>query len=185
MTPRFLIIIGAIFLVAFTLLGIGRCGYKEIDSMRSLSKKSGKIRKEFPDIEHIETGTVAALLKAKDRSSVLLIDCRTAEEFAVSHLPGAVNLETSKKVTAHLKSLPTQPESLVIYCSVGQRSASLTEELKRVGIKNAKNFVGSIFAWANEDRSMVDSEGKPAEKVHTYNKFWGRLVKESRRAPLK
>lgn len=182
MSPRFYIIIGTIFLIAFALLGIGQCGYKDLDSMRSLEKKSAKIRKEFPDIEHIESGTVAALLEG---GSVLLVDSRTAEEFAVSHLTGAVNLETSDQVQEHLKSLTTQPKSIIIYCSVGQRSAVLTEKLEKKGIKNVKNFVGSIFAWANEDRPMIDSKGKPAEKVHPFNKFWGRLVKKDRRASLK
>ena len=185
MTPRFVILIGAIFLVAFTLLGIGRCGYKEIDSMRSLSKKSEKIREEFPDIEHVESDTVAALAKAREVSPLLLVDCRSAEEFAISHLAGAVNLETTKQVQEYLGSLSVAPKSVVIYCSVGQRSAVLTEKLQGAKIKGVKNFVGSIFAWANEDRPLVDSKGEPAEKVHTYNKFWGRLVKESRRATLK
>ncbi len=182
MSPRFYILVGAIFLIAFTLLGIGRCGYNDLDSMRSLEKKSAKIRREFPGIEHIESGTVAALLET---GSVLLVDSRTAEEFAVSHLAGAVNLETLEQVQRYLKALNTQPKSIIIYCSVGQRSASLTEKLQKAGITDVKNFVGSIFAWANEDRPMVDSRGKPAQKVHPFNKFWGRLVKESRRASLK
>jgi len=185
MSPRFFIVIGAIFLIAFILLGIGRCGYKEIDSMSSLAKKSEKIRKEFPDIEHVESDVVAALAKAREVSPLLLVDCRSAEEFAVSHLAGAVNLETTKQVHEYLGSLSVAPKSVVIYCSVGQRSAVLTEELQRSKVKGVKNFVGSIFAWANEDRPLVDSKGEPAEKVHTYNEFWGRLVKENHRAPLK
>lgn len=185
MIPKFYRIIGAILVVTFVLLGIGQCGYKDIDSMHSLNKKSDKIRNEFPDIEHIEAGIVATILKSENAASVLLVDCRTAEEFAVSHLAGAVNLETKQQVDQHLKNLKSRPDTIVVYCSVGQRSAALTEELKKAEIKNVKNFVGSIFAWANEDRPMVDSKGKTAEKVHTFNKFWGRLVKASRRAPLK
>lgn len=185
MTPRFVVFFISIFLLAFSLLGIGRCGYKEMDSMRSLKKKEAKIRKEYPDIEHLKSEEVVAALQGTGSQSVLLIDSRTPEEFRVSHLFRAVNLETSDQALKYLGSLKRPPKLIIVYCSVGQRSAALTRKLKEAGIANVKNFVGSIFAWANEDRPLVDSEGKPAEKVHPFNQFWGRLLKKSRRASLK
>ena len=166
MTTKAYAIIGAIFVIGFALLGIGQCGYKELDSMRSLEKKAAKIRKEFPDVEHIESDTVAALLEQK-KDAVLLVDCRTPEEFKLSKIPGAVNLEDLDAVRKHLADMTKKPTALVVYCSVGQRSAELAEDLKKAGIENAKNYVGSIFAWANEDRPLVDSQRPALPKPFT------------------
>ena len=107
MTPRFFIIIGAIFLIAFTLLGIVRCGYEKIDSTRSLEKKSEKIRKEFPDIEHIEAGidqSIAGKLFPQEldnsdqlKGYVIIADRRDAIRTAVNLVePGDILLIAGK-----------------------------------------------------------------------------------------
>ncbi len=182
MTIRAYVVIGSIFVAAFALLGIGHCGYKDLDAMQSLEKKSAQIRKDFPEVEHISSGTVAALLQNEANSSVLLIDCRKKEEVEVSRIPGAVHFESAKEVMTHLATQSVTPDSVIVYCSVGQRSAELTKDLQKAGVKNAKNFVGSIFQWANEDRPLVDGQGETVQTVHPFNKFWGTLLKKERRA---
>lgn len=46
------------------------------------------------------------------------------------------------------------------------------------------NLEGSIFAWANEGRPLVDDKGL-ATKVHPYDAKWGELLKPALRSPLK
>jgi hypothetical protein len=46
------------------------------------------------------------------------------------------------------------------------------------GYTNVTNLEGSIFAWANQSRPLVQ-EGKPTDKVHPYNAFWGALLDKS------
>lgn len=184
MTPKALIILAALFVVAFALLGLGHCGYNKIDSMLTLENKAASIREEFSDVEHIETDTLALLLQAKETAPVLLVDSRSPEEYEVSHIPGAVNLETVEAVQSHLSGMENPPENVIVYCSVGHRSAILAEQLKEAGFNHTRNVVGSMFAWANEDREMVDAGGNAAEKVHPYNEFWGRMLKPERRADL-
>ncbi len=188
MPSRATIWLVSILLVGCVLIGASQCAYKKLAAMSSLESKSAEIEKEFPDVDHISTGTLATLMEADGKGAVplLLIDSRAPEEFAISKIPGAVNLQTAEEVENYLKqSASPAPDTVAVYCSVGYRSAVLVDELSKAGIKNAKNVRGSIFAWANEDRELVTPEGEPAEKVHPFNEFWGRLVKEERRADAK
>lgn len=184
MKPRSLIIVGCLFVLAFGLLGLGRCGYDKLDDFRTLENIATSIRKEFPDVEHIETGTLAQLLKLQGTDAPLLVDSRTEEEYSVSHMPGAVNLETPEEVTKYLEEQGTKERPVILYCSVGYRSAVLADKLRESGMGEVRNVVGSIFAWANEERPLVDDTGNAVQTVHPYNQFWGRLLKEEFRAKL-
>ncbi|MEM7699789.1 MAG: hypothetical protein AAF236_15450, partial [Verrucomicrobiota bacterium] len=44
-----------------------------------------------------------------------------------------------------------------------------------------RNLVGSIFAWANEDRPLETPTGEATDLVHPFNNFWGRLLDPERR----
>ena len=48
------------------------------------------------------------------------------------------------------------------------------------GYPNVYNLEGSIFAWANEGRKIYHGK-RETDKVHPYDKIWGRLLKNSLR----
>lgn len=186
MRSQTLVWLGLILLVGCVLIGVSQCGYKKLQAMSSLENKSAEIDSKFPDVDHISTGTLATLMTASEKGAVplLIVDTRAPDEFAISKIPGAVNLESAEDVSKYIKSADPKPETVAVYCSVGYRSAVVVDELNKAGVQNAKNVRGSIFAWANEDRDLVTPDGKPASKVHPFNEFWGRLVKEEKRADL-
>jgi hypothetical protein len=72
---------------------------------------------------------------------------------------------------------------IVTYCAVGYRSGEMAERLRAAGFTNVRNLEGSIFAWANEHRPLVQ-ENERATRVHPYNGFWGRLLNDDARAPV-
>lgn len=172
-----------IFGVSFALIGIGHCGYGKLRWMQSLGLASEHIENEFDDVDHISTDTLAALLDA-DRNKVLLIDARAADEYAVSHIPGAHNAQNPSAVEAILQTIKTgDPSSIITYCSIGYRSAELAEMLEEDDNIDlpVKNVVGSIFQWANEGRPLESAKGEPATKVHPFNDTWGRLLEPAKR----
>ncbi len=126
------------------------------------------IEKKFPDIERITIND----LKTRDLNDIILVDVRKKKEFLVSHIPGAVNL-TDPFDIAELAS--GSKKDIVVYCSVGYRSAAVVNELKNLGIKNAVNLEGSIFAWANAGLPLVNQTGSTRE-VHPYDEYWGQLL---------
>ncbi|GJM04941.1 MAG: sulfurtransferase [marine bacterium B5-7] len=127
-----------------------------------------KIQQEFPEVERININE----LNAKDHKSIILIDVRKKEEFMVSHIAGAINLSDPFDI-AEIAS--ESEKDVVVYCSVGYRSAAIVHELKNLGINNAINLEGSIFAWSNAGLPLVNKAGSTRD-VHPYDEYWGQLL---------
>lgn len=111
----------------------------------------------------------------------LLLDARTEAEFRASHLEGAMRVDPDRPNVATL-ARPTAGRKVVIYCSVGWRSGDVAAALREAGWREVYNLEGGLFAWANAGRAVV---GEDAPLVHPFDATWGRLLIESRRAPLR
>ena len=140
-----------------------------------LDDYAADLRKKFPDVRTISTEELAGIGIS---SPPLLLDAREENEFAVSHLPGAVRVEKDSAVQLSRLGV-TKDRPIVVYCSVGYRSAVLARALQKEGFTNVRNLEGSIFAWANEGRPLVDADG-PAPGVHPFNILWGRYLEKSK-----
>jgi len=71
-----------------------------------------------------------------DRYGAILIDVRTPEEYEEYHLPGAINIQHTRLMTA-TDLLPSDSHiHLCVYCSGGKRSTQAFYELKRMGYCN-------------------------------------------------
>lgn len=181
MTRRGIFILAGIFLSALVLIGFGRRGYEEVEGVQSIEKASAKVRKDFPGVKPISPGSLRNVLEITPEI-VLLIDAREPKEYALSHLPGAVNLRSQAAVLAHLRDQPVAPEIPIVYCSIGFRSAALADSLRRE--YPVENLDGGIFLWANEGGALITSSGESTALVHPYNRFYGRLLDLSHRASL-
>lgn len=129
-----------------------------------------KIDTEYPAVRFIEADELQALY-AKG-SEPHIIDVRAPDEYAVSHLETALNLQTA---TAIANAIPDKESDIVVYCSVGYRSAGVAAELEALGYSSVKNLKHSIFSWATLGFPMVDGQGE-TNLVHPFNRIWGRLV---------
>ena len=74
--------------------------------------------------QSIDVGVLSARIS---RSPISLIDVRASAEFQVSHIKGALNLERADAIA---KKFPDKETELVLYCSIGYRSAKLGADLK-------------------------------------------------------
>ncbi|MEX2469260.1 MAG: rhodanese-like domain-containing protein [Pseudohongiellaceae bacterium] len=131
-----------------------------------------RITREYPAVAPIEQLRLHELLQAAPAERPLLIDVRETEEFAVSRLPGAENLQTARAVA---RRIPDRDAPIVVYCSVGYRSAGVASGLAELGYTNVRNLRHSIFAWADAGRPLVNGGGA-TDKVHPFNAVWGSLV---------
>ncbi len=131
---------------------------------------------EFPGVQHITTKKLAQWLESAQPP--LLLDARSVEEYAVSHLQAAQRIDP---VAPEFVGVPLDVP-IVVYCSVGYRSAKIAQKLQDMGRKNVFNLEGSIFQWVNEGRPVFNEEGL-TERVHPYDDRWGSLLKgETRRS---
>ncbi|HEX9781243.1 MAG TPA: rhodanese-like domain-containing protein [Opitutaceae bacterium] len=133
-----------------------------------------RIERRFPDIRQIDTAELAAWLADGARVQPVFIDARARQEFEVSHLPGAMHAEGTDEVLRLLRGVP-EDRPVVVYCSVGWRSAVVTDAVRQRGKANIWNLRGSIFQWANEGRPL-EREGAPTHVVHPYDREWGVLL---------
>lgn len=140
------------------------------------------LRTKFPQIQWITTRELADWIADSRRQQPVLLDVRTAEEWAVSHLPGARRVEPRMSPESALEGV-AKDAPIVTYCAVGYRSGELASKLRAAGFSNVRNLEGSIFQWANEHRPLV-REGKVVKQVHPYSAFWGKLLAHDVRAPL-
>jgi rhodanese-related sulfurtransferase len=145
--------------------------------VRDLEKIKAMIRQAYPAVPQLSTDTLAQWMQERARGP-LLVDVRLPEEFAVSHLRGAVNLQGTAPIAATVRDL--KPSQTILYCSVGFRSTRLAHLLTRQGVPGVFNLEGSIFQWVNEGRIVYQGE-RPVDHVHPYTNRWAGLLREGSR----
>lgn len=145
-------------------------------SCHQLDEIMAQLEEKYTTVNHIETERAAQWLARFPNTIVL--DIREEEEFAVSHLRNAYHVppNTSLKqvVSTVLKDVSPE-ETIIVYCSVGFRSAEFAQKLAAIGYQNVYNLKGSVFAWVNEGRPVYQGN-KRVNKVHPFNEKWGGLL---------
>jgi rhodanese-related sulfurtransferase len=127
------------------------------------------IRHEFPTVQQMTTAVFLQKITDTTRPQPLILDSRTEEEFAVSHIAGATRILDGEDEAIVLKNI-SKSTPIVAYCSVGYRSSKLAQKLMGEGFQEVFNLEGGIFQWANE--------GHLTQQVHPYNKSWGIFLKQ-------
>jgi rhodanese-related sulfurtransferase len=166
---------GVVVLAALLLTG---CGLKVTEPSSDLAKLREEIRVRFPAVQTVSTAELAEWIERPTGGQPLLLDVRAPAEFAVSHLPGAILVSSGAQARERLRSR-TNEGSVVLYCSVGYRSADLADQLQAEGFTNLFNLEGSIFQWANEGRPLFRGSAR-VEVVHPFDDDWGRLLDRRR-----
>jgi rhodanese-related sulfurtransferase len=146
---------------------------------RRASSWTALISMGYPEVKWVDGETLSRWMDGPPDQELVLLDVRTAEEQQVSHLRDAWHLDASKP---RIEAL-TIPEgaTVVVYCSIGYRSAAIVEDLKRAGIDNIYNLEGGLFGWANEDRPIYRGTDR-VDEVHPFNGVWGLLLRSDQRA---
>jgi rhodanese-related sulfurtransferase len=146
---------------------------------RSASTWKALISTRYPDVRWVEPETLREWMTGSVPNELVLLDVRTPEEQDLSQLRGAQRLNVRHPNIAALE-IPADA-TVVVYCSIGYRSASIVEDLERAGIQNVYNLEGGLFDWANQDRPIYRGEERVRE-VHPFNRVWGLLLERDRRA---
>ncbi len=150
----------------------------------ALTAVEAAVRNQFPGVPVVTTDALALAL-ADSSTAPLLLDAREPDEYILSHIPGAQRIDPDARGETLAAALAAIPEGrdVVVYCSVGYRSAGLVDRLRDAGARGVYNLQGSIFRWANEGRPLAGARGDEA-LVHPYSDSWGQLLDPEHRAPL-
>ena len=142
-----------------------------------LARVQAELISDYADVRHLDADALVAL----PPGSALLFDVREADEFSVSHLPGAIRVSpdiSAGEFNQRYADLLIGKQA-VFYCSVGRRSSQLAALLQRdliaAGSSAVFNLSGGIFNWHNQGRALSDASGR-SDFIHPYSRYWGRLL---------
>ncbi len=79
------------------------------------------------------------------KHGALLIDVRTASEFAVGHIEGARNIPVGE-LAKHSGDLGLKARGVIVYCASGARSAMAKRTLRSAGFQEVYNL-GGMSNW--------------------------------------
>lgn len=79
----------------------------------------------------------------------IILDVRTAEEFAEKHIPGAVCVPNETISSSDIPELPDKEQLILVYCRSGNRSRQAAQKLADMGYTNVAEF-GGIIDWPGE-----------------------------------
>lgn len=105
--------------------------------------------------ENYENANVNTFAGLTEDPGVVVLDVRTAAEFAEGHLEGAINIDQTKDdfMEKAGSTLPAD-KTLAIYCRSGRRSATASSRLAAVGYK-CVNLEGGIIAWKEAGKKVT------------------------------
>ena len=104
-----------------------------------------------------QPSTDTALIAAVDEPT-LIIDVRTAEEFAAGHFPGAINIPHEDIIEGIQEYNVGKDQTVLLYCRSGNRSGQAEVRLQSAGFSGAKNVGGlnALLAAAGRTAALPD-----------------------------
>lgn len=143
------------------------------DGLRRLTDR------KFPNGRWVQVAELVRWRADPGRAQPVVLDARTEDEYAVSHLQGAVRIDPYKPSLRPLRGFP-KDTAIVLYSSVGYRGARVADFLARQGYTQVFNLDGGQFRWANEGLPVFRQD-RPTPDVHPYNSAWGLLLESEYR----
>lgn len=87
------------------------------------------------------------LQRIADKTAPVILDVRSAEEFAAGHIPGAVNIPHTE-LAQRLPSMALRPgQEIVVHCESGRRAGLAATVLREAGYTKLRNLSGHMRAW--------------------------------------
>lgn len=151
-----------------------------IDKQGALDVTESMIEKSYP-VPLLSADELARRLKNKEK--IILFDTRTAEEYAKSHIDGAVQLPPETPSSDFIREYGAliREKTVLFYCSVGQRSSNYLNRVYRAckaeGAQECYNLRGGIFRWYNQGHPVVNENGE-TDDIHGYNPLWGMMIEK-------
>ena len=127
-----------LFCLSVLTLGICGCG-----SAQTSGVTEGK-DPAMATFQRVNSDEAAKMMAAEQ--GYLIVDVRTAGEYADGHIPKAINIPNESIGGAPPKELPDKNQRIFVYCRSGSRSVQASEKLAGLGYTNIVEM-GGINNW--------------------------------------
>ena len=143
-------VFAAILTLGFVLTGCAAPGAAGSDGSSGSSTQPAEVHTITAEQAHT---------RMESGDPVAVVDVRTAEEYAQSHIPGALLLPNEDIGDTVPEELPVLDAEILIYCRSGNRSAQAAKKLVNLGYTNVSDF-GGINDWPYETETGAWQEKK-------------------------
>lgn len=131
-------------LAAAALVG-SACGFADTPSPAA---SNAEARQETRAAYH-KISAQEAKARMDSKAPLVILDVRTADEFAAAHIPGAISLPNEEIGGKPPAALPDPHAKILVYCRSGNRSAQAAKKLVALGYDRVYDF-GGIRDWPYE-----------------------------------
>ena len=110
-------------------------------------------------INNVDVNTARDLVT--QNKTVIVLDVRTPEEYAIGHIEGALNINIADVDFSERVSKLDRDKTYIIHCSANVkngRSAKSLEIMSSFGFDKLLNMEGGIIAWEQSGHPLVRSE---------------------------
>ena len=127
-----------IFVMLFSILGLTGCS--NLANHPNTASNSNTYRQ-------VTAEEAANMMQSE--TDYIILDVRTAQEYASGHIPGAINIPNETIATENVQQLPDKEQLILVYCRSGNRSKQAAGKLVDLGYTNIVEF-GGINDWSGE-----------------------------------
>lgn len=94
-------------------------------------------------------------LMATPANKTIVLDVRTAEEFAEGHIVGAINI-SHEQINSNLsKIMAYKDQTVVVHCRSGRRAVSAENDLRAAGFSDLRHLEGDMNSWQAADLPLT------------------------------
>jgi len=101
----------------------------------------------------------------KSDNKPVVIDVRTAGEFADGHVPGAINIPHSEMKKRLSEIVNLKDKDIVLYCRSGKRAGIAKDILAAGGFSKLNHLDGDFNAWSANNMPTEKAANKKMKKV--------------------
>ncbi|MEZ5995614.1 MAG: rhodanese-like domain-containing protein [Hyphomonadaceae bacterium] len=178
---RVLILLALAFLAATTSPALAQARAAAIAEERRAEQS---IAARFANVPQL---TLAEFDRLRRDRTVILVDVREADEYAISHLPGAIRVPPGASAEDAQRLIGQIPRggAIVFYCTIGFRSSRLADRVRTAYGGGAAPLIaslrGGLIAWVNDGRTLVNAAGTTSW-IHPYDAQRRRMLIDPTRA---
>ncbi|HEX6702809.1 MAG TPA: ThiF family adenylyltransferase, partial [Gaiellaceae bacterium] len=120
------------------------------------------------EIDEVDTSQARELLEGPE--APVLVDVRRRDEWDEGFIPGAIHVPRGSLESRIERAAPDRDRPVLVYCSVGERSAFAAKTLGELGYTDVASISGGFTEWKRNGFPTDLPRGLDAEKRARYSR---------------
>ncbi len=110
-----------------------------------------------PTLKHTHVNVQQAHALLKSTPEMVVLDLRTADEFEMFYIEGAVNLDCKSDFFERRVNSLDKDTLYLIHCHSGGRSIKTLELFSKYNFKNITHMDGGLREWMHADLPLINN----------------------------